>query len=132
MDNIKSHPIPTEDYLDIRLTMTGVRLPEKPGNDYQIAFRLLLANTSERSVRLLGRKWILRDQTGRTRLIEADGIFNQHPLLQPGDVFSYTGRHAFTELPTHMEIMFFGLNQAGLPFISPSFIFPKKTYQACK
>lgn len=132
MDNIKSQPIPTEDYLDIQLTMAGIRLPDTSGGSYQIAFRILLSNSSELSVRLLGRKWILRDNNGQTRLIEADGIFNQHPLLQPGDVFAYTGRHTFTEPPTHMEVMFFGLNQAGFPFISPSFIFPKKTYQAGK
>lgn len=121
----KPHSLPEEDYLSVRLLVAGVRSAGRAPRRVQLAFQMLLVNESSESVRLKGRKWMIRDASGETSVIEAENVFNMQPLLKPGEVYSYAGNHVLTAPATHMELRFFGLNSAALPFISPPFAFPK-------
>lgn len=119
------HSLPEEDYLNIKLLIAGIRSAGRAPRRVQLAFQILFVNESEESVRLKGRKWMIRDAAGETSVIEAENVFNMQPLLKPGEVFSYAGNHVLSAPATHMELRFFGLNSAALPFISPPFVFPK-------
>lgn len=123
-----SRTIPILDCLTISVTMSGVRLQRHPTPCYYVAYRLLLLNSSEKSVRLEGRKWILRDRQGNTRIIEAANVFNQQPVLTPGAVYCFSGEQRFTLPPQHMEISLFGTDARNNPFITPPFIFPKHCF----
>lgn len=121
--------LPVLDFLDMGISLMAVRCIRLPSPLYRVVFRLRLHNASPTSVRLLGRKWLLRDTAGDTRIIEAEQVFNQRPVLAPGAVFSYGGSHDFTRSPAHMELRFFGTDQTHTPFISPPLIFPRRGFR---
>lgn len=119
------HSLPEEDYLNVKLLVAGVRAAGRAPRRVQLAFQILLVNESGESVRLKGRKWMIRDSSGEMSVIEAENVFNMQPLLKPGEVYSYAGNHVLSAPATHIELRFFGLNRSALPFISPPFVFPK-------
>lgn len=115
----ESRTLPVRDYLDMGVMMTALQYARRPRPAYRVSFRLRMVNAGRGSVRLLGRKWTLRDRSGTTRIIEADHVFNQQPVLTPGSVFSYSGCHTFDTVPTGMEVRFFGTDQSNEAFITP-------------
>lgn len=54
---------------------------------------LTIQNLSERTVTLLGRKWIIDYDDGRTQVIEGDKIVGKTPTLATGESFSYNSYH---------------------------------------
>ncbi len=64
--------------------------PETP---HAFVYFLCIANLSDRTVTLMGRKWILKSADGSTEVIEGDGITGQTPQLAPGEVFRYNSYH---------------------------------------
>ncbi len=120
--------LPVRDFLDMGISLMAVRCCRLPKPFYRVIFRLRLLNASPTSVRLLGRKWQLRDTSGDTRIIEAEQVFNQRPVLTPGAVFSFGGCHDFAQPPAGMEVRFFGTDQMHTPFISPPLVFPRQCF----
>lgn len=116
----ESRSLPIRDYLDMGVTMAALQYTGEPRPAYRVIFRLRMVNAGRGSVRLLGRKWTLRDRSGATRIIEAGHVFNQQPVLTPGSVFSYSGYHTFDTAPTGMEVRFFGTDQSNEAFITPA------------
>lgn len=125
----ESRSLPVRDYLDMGFTVTALQGVRYPRPAYRLLFRLRLTNAGRGSIRLLGRKWTLRDQEGSTRIIEAEQIFNQQPVLTPGTVFSYSGCHRFDTAPAGAEVRFFGTDSANEPFITPALVFPRRSLQ---
>lgn len=116
--------LPVRDYLDMGVTVSALQYTRSPRPAHRVIFRLRLRNAGRGSVRLLGRKWILRDRAGNTRIIEAEQLFNQQPVLTPGAVFSFSGCHSFDTVPTSMEVRFFGTDQRNDAFITPALELP--------
>jgi len=54
---------------------------------------LTIQNLSDRAVTLLGRKWIIATEDGKTEIIEGDKIVGKTPSLGPGETFSYNSYH---------------------------------------
>ncbi len=120
--------LPEEDYIDIRLLTAGGRCLHDGKHCIQFAFQILLENVSDGSVRLKGRKWVITGTDGQTTILEGENVFNIQPLLKPGEVFSYTGYHMLPSQPRRIELRYFGLNSSALPFITPSFSFPRRAF----
>ncbi len=121
--------LPERDCLDMGICLSAVNVQRRPRPTYRVMFRLRLLNMGQESVRLVGRKWLLRDAAGDTRIIEAAQVFNQQPVLKPGDVFSYSGCQDFSPAaPTAMEVRFFGTDQSNRPFMTPPLVFPRKCF----
>ncbi|MCQ2365384.1 MAG: ApaG domain [Akkermansia sp.] len=112
--------LPVRDYLDMGVAMSALQYTRTPRPAYRVLFRLRMQNAGRGSVRLLGRKWTLRDRSGNTRIIEAEQLFNQQPVLTPGSVFSFSGCHSFDTTPTGIEVRFFGTDQRNEAFITPA------------
>lgn len=66
--------------------------PERP---HAFIYFITITNDSDRRVRLVGRKWIIREG-GETLVVEGDGIVGESPLLAPGESFSYNSHHLAT------------------------------------
>ncbi len=115
------------DCLDMDVCLCALRTRRRPRPvTYCMTFRLRMRNVSSESVRLVGRKWILRNRAGETHVIEGAKVFNQEPVLRPGDVFSYSGSQEFRESPpAAMEVRYFGTDQRNEPFITPPLVFPE-------
>lgn len=54
---------------------------------------ITIRNESHESVRILGRRWILRCRNGRTHIVEGDGIGGEKPLIGPGESYSLNSFH---------------------------------------
>lgn len=117
--------LPERDLLDMSVAHVGMSLLRRPVPLYKLFFRLHVRNVSNTSVRLLGRKWTMRDSAGQTRIIEAGQVFNQEPVLVPGAVFAYAGQQNFDHPPVALQVRFFGTDQLNEPFITPPLVFPR-------
>ncbi len=85
--------------------------PDKP---HAFAYYLSIHNQSEDVVTILGRKWIVTDESGGTLVVEGDGVVGQTPRLEPGQTFSYNSYHVIAE-PSVANGTFFGQTDAGKP-----------------
>lgn len=125
----KSPTLPVYSPLELHLVMSGVQALRRPRPIYRTLFRISVCNTGAQPVRLLGRKWTLRDRNGNTRIIEASKVFNDYPTLSPGAVFSCSGCHEFDAPPVSIELRLFGNDELGIPFISEPLHFPKDCFR---
>ena len=64
--------------------------PETP---HAFVYFLTISNLSQETVKLLGRKWIIRSPDGTIEIVEGDGIVGETPTLPPGETFSYNSYH---------------------------------------
>ena len=76
---------------DLRYQYGGLNIP--PETPHVFIYFLTIANRSDRAVKLLGRKWIIQDDSGETLVVEGDKIVGQEPELLPGESFSYNSFH---------------------------------------
>lgn len=122
--------LPERPYLEMNIPISELCLAYSETREaYRMVFRLNMLNTSRLNLRLLGRKWTMRDAADRTFIIEADHVFNQDPMLTPGAVFSFGGHHDFTAPPVSMEVRFYGIDQMLVPFITTPCIFPSRCFR---
>ncbi len=127
--NTDAQSLPVYAPLELRLMMSGVQAMRRPRPVYRSLFRISICNMGNTPVRLHGRKWTLRERNGNTRIIEAAGIFNETPVLQPGAVFACSGTQEFDTPPVAMELRLFGTDELGTPFISAPLRFPRSCFQ---
>ena len=62
-----------------------------------------IANLSDRSITLRGRKWILANDDGTKTVVECEKIVGESPIIPPGETFSYNSYHV-----THLSAEAFG------------------------
>ena len=88
----------------------GVSLPaDKP---HAFVYYITIRNASERTVTLLGRKWVIEQVDGSRLVIEGDKIVGETPRLPPGESFSYNSYHV-TGCDAKAWGSFHGLDEAG-------------------
>ena len=83
--------------------------PETP---HAFVYFLTISNLSHETVKLLGRKWIIRAPDGTIEIVEGDGIVGETPTLPPGEKFSYNSYH-LAGGPLTAEGSFHGTTQSG-------------------
>lgn len=126
--NTEPRSLPIRPYLDMGIALAGLRITRYPRPCYRVVYRLRMRNAAGGSICLLGRKWTLRERSGRTRIVEAAQVFNQQPILPTGAVYSCSGSHDFDSPPLAMEVSFFGTDQHNKPFITPPLAFPRRSF----
>lgn len=67
--------------------------PAPPDRPHPFLYHVSIHNQSPETVSIFGRKWIVRDTSGDTLVVEGDGVVGQFPKLQPGETFSYNSYH---------------------------------------
>ncbi len=70
--------------------MDGQAPPDKP---HAFIYYLTIRNDSDRTVTLLGRKWVIEHTDGTRLVVEGDKIVGETPTLAPGEHFSYNSYH---------------------------------------
>lgn len=69
----------------------GPTLPvDKP---HAFVYFITIENGSDRTVTLLGRKWVVAHADGSQLVIEGDKIVGETPRIAPGESFSYNSYH---------------------------------------
>jgi ApaG protein len=88
----------------------GKSLPEdKP---HAFVYFITIENGSDRTVTLLGRKWVIQHRDGSQLVIEGDKIVGETPRLTPGEHFSYNSYHV-TGLDARAFGSFHGIDEFG-------------------
>lgn len=73
----------------------GASLPaDKP---HAFVYFVTVLNASERTVTLLGRKWVIEHADGSHLVVEGEKIVGETPRLAPGEHFSYNSYHVTGE-----------------------------------
>jgi len=77
----------------IRVTVMPVYIDERsdPANSrYFWAYRVIVENTSDKTIQLLSRYWKIVDGDGHLEEVRGDGVVGLQPVIKPGEDFSYT------------------------------------------
>lgn len=70
-------------------------------NRYVFAYRVLISNEGDASVKLISRYWLITDGNGDTREVKGQGVVGEQPVIEPGGTYIYTsGAVAETEVST--------------------------------
>lgn len=98
----------------------------RPFFDYFINIQ----NTSQHTVQLLYRSWLITDSIGEKRSVFGSGVVGEQPVLKPGDTFSYRsgcdfesgigrmeGKYIFRDVHTNQA---FSVNIPTLLFVEPA------------
>jgi ApaG protein len=88
----------------------GMSLPEdKP---HAFVYFITIENGSDRTITLLGRKWIIHHADGTHLVVEGDKIVGETPRLPPGEHFSYNSYHV-TGVDARAAGSFHGIDEHG-------------------
>ncbi len=79
---------------------------------HAFVYFITIHNASDRTVTLLGRKWVVEYASGHRRVIEGDRIVGEIPRLAPGESFSYNSYHVTGE-PASALGSFHGVDERG-------------------
>ena len=83
--------------------------PDKP---HAFVYFITISNASDRTVTLLGRKWVIEHTDGSRLVVEGDKIVGETPRLAPGESFSYNSYHV-TGVDARALGSFHGLDEYG-------------------
>ena len=73
----------------------GCSLPvDKP---HAFVYFITISNSSDRTITLLGRKWVIENKDGNQLVIEGDKIVGETLRLAPGEQFSYNSMHVSSD-----------------------------------
>jgi ApaG protein len=88
----------------------GNCLPE--GKPHAFVYFITIKNQSDRTVTLLGRKWMILQADGDRLVIEGEKIVGENPRLAPGEHFSYNSYHV-TGCDARAQGVFHGVDEFG-------------------
>jgi ApaG protein len=77
----------------IEVTVEPNFLPERSSAEqckYFWSYTIVITNSSEQTVQLRERYWIITDASGRQQHIRGEGVVGEQPVLAPGERFEYT------------------------------------------
>ncbi|WP_112808999.1 Co2+/Mg2+ efflux protein ApaG [Ensifer sp.] len=78
---------------DIEVTVEPYYLEEQSDPDdsrYVWGYRIVIANHSAETVRLMTRYWHITDENGQVDEVSGPGVIGEQPLLNPGDTYEYS------------------------------------------
>lgn len=88
----------------------GASLPaDKP---HAFVYFVTIRNAADRSVVLVGRKWVVEYADGNQLVIEGEKIVGEMPRLAPGEQFSYNSYHV-TGIDARAHASFHGVDELG-------------------
>ena len=73
---------------------------------HPFVYFITILNESTERVRILGRKWVIREEGGEVTVVEGDGVVGQTPVLEPGEDFSYNSYHVTRPLMQVLAALF--------------------------
>lgn len=82
------------------------------GRPHVFIYFLTIENNSDRTVTLLGRRWLIEHPDGTQLVIEGDKIVGETPHLVPGQKFSYNSFH-ITSCDATAQGSFHGCDDMG-------------------
>ncbi len=78
---------------DILVRVRTRHLPDHLPSDseqYAFAYHITIVNTSDETVQLKRRYWLITDANGKSSEVEGEGVIGKQPILAAGEEFDYT------------------------------------------
>ena len=57
---------------------------------YFWSYTIVITNSSDETVQLRTRRWIITDAAGRQQEVRGEGVIGEQPVIAPGERFEYT------------------------------------------
>jgi ApaG protein len=77
----------------IEVTVEPNFLPERSSVErsrYFWSYTIVITNSSDETVQLRTRRWIITDAAGRQQEVRGEGVIGEQPVIAPGERFEYT------------------------------------------
>lgn len=79
------------DGVEVTVRVGFVESQSAPEDDrYFFAYEVTVENVGDEAVQLVSRHWIIADGTGEEREVRGPGVVGEQPVIEPGELFSYT------------------------------------------
>jgi ApaG protein len=80
------------------------------------AYTVTIVNTGDVTAQLIGRHWIISDDSGRIEEVRGLGVVGHQPLLKPGERFEYTSWTRITTPAGTMRGTYLCMTEHAVPF----------------
>jgi ApaG protein len=84
-----------------------------PDRPHCFAYYISIANETDHTVTLKGRKWVVQEASGEVTAVEGDGLVGEMPTLEPGGSFSYNSFHVIHSRRAIARGSYIGLDETG-------------------
>jgi ApaG protein len=77
----------------IEVTVQPNFMPERSSAEqsrYFWSYTITITNSSDETVQLRTRYWIITDASGRQQEVRGEGVIGEQPVIAPGESFEYT------------------------------------------
>jgi ApaG protein len=103
--------------IQVTVEPTFLESESSPGeNRYFWAYAIEIVNQGAEVVQLRSRHWRITDANGRTEEVRGAGVVGKQPVLEPGQMFSYTSGCPLTTPSGIMVGTYQMVNQSGETF----------------
>jgi ApaG protein len=97
-------------------------LPEQTSAEsgqYAYAYTVTIVNSGDETAQLIGRHWVITDQSGHSEDVRGLGVVGQQPLLKPGESFEYTSWTTIATPAGSMRGTYFCMTENAAAFDAP-------------
>ena len=95
-----------------------------PDRPHCFVYFISIHNGTDLPVTIHGRKWVVTNSGGEITAVEGDGVVGEHPLIEPGEKFSYNSFHLLDAKTAVAEGSYIGVDANGRKILTriPKFI----------
>jgi len=98
--------------VEVTQVVHAPELSGPPDRPRVFVYFISIANESEETVTIKGRKWVVREADGNVIAVEGDGVVGEFPRLEPGESFQYNSSHTVA-VDAVAEGAYLGITDAG-------------------
>ncbi len=84
-------------------------------NQYVFTYTITIANSSDSSIKLMARSWLITNADGKCSSVEGDGVIGEQPTILPQQSFTYSSGCILETPVGTMQGYYQLINQAGEP-----------------
>ncbi len=101
----------TTDNILIKAESAYIKEQSKPEkNHFVFSYTMTIINSSDETVQLLSRHWLIKDSNYRIEEVIGDGVVGEQPILEPNQGFQYSsGAMLQTDVGTMEGFYYFKL-----------------------
>jgi ApaG protein len=86
---------------------------------FVFGYTITIRNRGKLPVRLINRRWIITDASGKIQEVEGDGVVGQQPTIRPGKFHRYSSLSIIETPVGTMEGSYGMIDHEGLQFDAP-------------
>ncbi len=92
---------------------------DEANNRYVFAYTITLTNTSDTTVRLVSRHWIITDANNYVQEVRGQGVVGEQPVLKPRQSFEYSSGTVLATQVGTMQGSYRMVTEDGTEFDAP-------------